>query len=489
MSGRHTFLVSVLSAPLVPSVRGMPSGPGGIAGTWVVAAQAGAAAAAVFLLSLSSPLQSAPERRSLGTWLMVASWPGRQLVAHKAPPWLIVLAVVLLVTVWLVVAAGLHRQQLSRRLFAAGCALWCCPFLVSVPVFSRDAYAYVAQGTLLQRGFDPYVTPVARLGRSGVLGAVDPVWRHTVTPYGPFGLRIEQAAVWLGGGEVGALLVLRLLCVGCVALAGACVWVTCSPERRQLSLWLLLSPLVLVHLVAGLHLDAIVLALLALSAAAAIRRQPAFAIGFAVAAGEVKASAFAIVPVFLLLGWRSWRHPVVLRCLAVALTVGALGALAYWRDPFGWVAALRTPGSTWDPFAPASTMALAFSEAFHHARVSPPWSLVTMTHVVAIVLAGAAFVGLLVTRRRRPVVETCAWVLLVSFAGGPAMWAWYLTGALPFLLAADRARMRTVALVLGSAGLLVGLPLKVVPAQRLAVVAELAGALALVWCFRQREQT
>lgn len=472
--------MSALSASLVADVTDVPIAPRRPMGMSILIGQASCAAAAAIVLSLCAPLQSRAERNALGTWLPVVSWPGKQLEPHRAPAWLLVLSVGLLVLAWVAVALGLYRRHVPHRLFALGCVSWCTPFIASVPVFSRDAYAYVAQGTLLQRGLDPYSDPVASLGPTTVLRTVDPVWRHTVTPYGPAGLRIEQFAVWVGGGEVGALLALRLVCVVCVAIAGAGVWTTSPLERRQLTLWLLLSPVLLVHLVSGIHLDAVVLAVLALSGAAAVRGHWAVAIGLAVAAGEVKATAFAILPVLFIGAWRSQgrRHfPVH---VATALAVGALGGLAYWRDPLGWIAALRTPGSSWDPFTPASTVALVISEVMHHLGLSSPWSVLTVTRVLATVIGGAALMMLLVTARRRSTVETCAWVMLVVLIASPAMWAWYFTAAVPFLLMADRGRMRLAALLLGSAGLLVGLPLKVVPAQRVAVVAEFAAVVVVL---------
>ena len=38
---------------------------------------------------------------------------------------------------------------------------WLAPLLLSVPLFSRDTYSYLAQGALLRDGLDPYaVGPV-----------------------------------------------------------------------------------------------------------------------------------------------------------------------------------------------------------------------------------------------------------------------------------------------------------------------------------------
>ena len=55
---------------------------------------------------------------------------------------------------------------------------WTAPLLVATPMFSRDAYSYLAQGALLRDGFDPYeVGPVVNPGV--LLDNVSNVWTTT----------------------------------------------------------------------------------------------------------------------------------------------------------------------------------------------------------------------------------------------------------------------------------------------------------------------
>ena len=44
----------------------------------------------------------------------------------------------------------------SERTMVVTTGFWLVPLLVSVPLFSRDTYSYLAQGALLRDGFDPY---------------------------------------------------------------------------------------------------------------------------------------------------------------------------------------------------------------------------------------------------------------------------------------------------------------------------------------------
>ena len=61
---------------------------------------------------------------------------------------------------------------------------WLAPLLLSVPLFSRDTYSYLAQGALLRDGLDPYaVGPIEN--QNSLLDNVSPIWTTTTAPYGP----------------------------------------------------------------------------------------------------------------------------------------------------------------------------------------------------------------------------------------------------------------------------------------------------------------
>src|SRR5690348_15812170 len=82
---------------------------------------------------------------------------------------------------------GLVRLAASPRALRIVAGLWCLPLFLTAPLFSQDAYSYLAQGTLVHIGLDPYrdvPAVLAQHGQAHVLGAVDPFWRHTTAPYG-----------------------------------------------------------------------------------------------------------------------------------------------------------------------------------------------------------------------------------------------------------------------------------------------------------------
>ncbi|MEU6185434.1 polyprenol phosphomannose-dependent alpha 1,6 mannosyltransferase MptB [Nocardia sp. NPDC047038] len=157
----------------------------------------------------------------------------------------------------------LTRSQLDRTLL-----LWLIPLSVAPPLFSNDVYSYLAQSEIAARGIDPYEEgPVAGLGIDNVLtNNVPTIWRDTPAPYGPLFLWIGRGIAELTGDNIIAgVWVHRILALGGVALI---VWalprlsVRCGVAPVS-ALWLgAANPLVLFHLVGGVHNDALMLGLM-----------------------------------------------------------------------------------------------------------------------------------------------------------------------------------------------------------------------------------
>src|SRR6202042_3816823 len=87
-----------------------------------------------------------------------------------------------------------------------------------------DVYSYLAQGTILHVGLNPYHDTPAVLAAHGgghVLNAVSPFWRHTTAPYGPLFLGAVSVIVAITGSHLiaGVLLIRALELVGLVLLA------------------------------------------------------------------------------------------------------------------------------------------------------------------------------------------------------------------------------------------------------------------------------
>ncbi|WP_168195050.1 polyprenol phosphomannose-dependent alpha 1,6 mannosyltransferase MptB [Corynebacterium sp. sy039] len=190
-----------------------------------------------------------------------------------------VLGIGLLVVAWIGIAAfcGVSFKQQTersstpyvdlyvlRRTFIA----WSLPLLCSAPMFTQDIYSYIANGAIVRAGLDPYSAgPIDLLGSDNPLARSVPfVWAHSASPYGSLALGIgalissitHDSIVW-------AVLLHRIFSILGIALAG---WATIRLAQRcsvapQAAMWLgVLNPLTFLHLIAGIHNEAILLGLL-----------------------------------------------------------------------------------------------------------------------------------------------------------------------------------------------------------------------------------
>src|SRR5262245_8515575 len=155
------------------------------------------------------------------------------------------------------------RSQLDRTLL-----LWVLPLLIAPPMYSRDVYSYLAQSEISLQGLNPYrVGPAPGLGPDHVFTlSVPNMWRETPAPYGPLFLWIGQGISALTGENI----VAAVLCHRLVVLLGVglIVWAVPRLARRcgvaeVSALWLgAANPLLIMHLVAGIHNEALMLGLM-----------------------------------------------------------------------------------------------------------------------------------------------------------------------------------------------------------------------------------
>ena len=158
------------------------------------------------------------------------------------------------------VAPAPTRPQLARTAI-----LWAIPLAVAPPLFSRDIYSYLAQSATLARGIDPYV-----LGPAEALGVDDPltrsiptIWRDTPAPYGPLFLLLGRGITAVSGNDI----VLGIFCYRVLAVFGLALIIWSLPRLAKrcgldggLALWLgVANPLVLFHLVSGIHNESLMI--------------------------------------------------------------------------------------------------------------------------------------------------------------------------------------------------------------------------------------
>ncbi|MFJ3900772.1 polyprenol phosphomannose-dependent alpha 1,6 mannosyltransferase MptB [Streptomyces sp. NPDC090025] len=172
---------------------------------------------------------------------------------------------------------GPERAPGSRPRPLVTLAWWAGPLVLAPPLYSADVYSYLAQGAMVLEGHDVYGTGPAVLA-PGELGhdaaaSVGGHWTHTPAPYGPGFLVIAQLIVRLtGGAVVPGVLGMRLVALLALALI---VWAVrgLAPEGREDgAVWLAaLNPLLLIHVVGGVHNDGLMIGLLLAGVLLAVR--------------------------------------------------------------------------------------------------------------------------------------------------------------------------------------------------------------------------
>jgi alpha-1,6-mannosyltransferase len=356
--------------------------------------------------------------------------------------------------------------------------LWAAPLALGPPLFSRDVYSYIAQGTLVLRDVDAYRFGPATLG--GPLAAEVPaIWQQTPAPYGPIFLRAAAGVASLSRADI----VLGVLGMRLVALIGVGLLVAFLPRLARAcgvapsaALWLgTLNPLVLLHFVAGAHNDALMVGLL--TAGLALAAGPAFPQWrFPAAAALVTAAALVKAPAALGLLAVLWLWPgprllAAIKTAAIALgTTGVVTVLS--GTGLGWLSVLDTPIS-------ASNWSLSSAIGRLHSAISHAETAVPMWRGIG--LAAVAVTGLVfwIHNRRAPVYALGLTLAALAILG-PATRPWYLLwGLIPIAAAAPDGQARRWAAGIGAVSAIIVLPDGYPPTVRQLALAVLGGALAL----------
>ncbi|MEW2482696.1 alpha-(1-_6)-mannopyranosyltransferase A [Mycobacterium sp. NPDC049093] len=251
--------------------------------------------------------------------------------------------VAMMLIAWLWLGRRVIDRTASEYTMVATTGFWLAPLLLSVPLFSRDTYSYLAQGALLRDGLDPYVVgPVEN--PNVLLDNVSPIWTTTTAPYGPAFILVAKFVTMLVRDDVVAGTMLLRLCMlpGLVLL----IWATQRVARHigaspATALWVcVLNPLVIIHLMGGVHNEMLMVGLMMAGIALTFRRHPVWGVGLIAMAVAVKATAGLALP-FIVWVWarqlRDRRDQPPVRAFVVA-TVASMAILAAVFAVMSWLA-------------------------------------------------------------------------------------------------------------------------------------------------------
>ena len=357
--------------------------------------------------------------------------------------------VVALCAAWL--GLGLIHRADRRTLLIAG-GLWALPLLAGPALFSGDMYSYFADGALLRHGIDPYhhgPAALAGVHEARVLATVSPFWRHTTAPYGPLftGLAALVSAIARTHVVLGVVLLRALELPGLALLA---VFVPrlarvlgADPDRAT---WLaVVSPLVLLELVAGGHNDALMAGLLVAGVAYAVERRYLFAIALCTCAALIKLPAAAALA-FVVVCWARDTDHVARALVRAALLVGGIVTSVGLATTvgFSWLSGSLLSSTTRLHLAVTPSTAIGYTLHAISGAGGSAHPLESTVGVVALALVGCFGVWLLWRVDRDRLTASLAVLLLASILAGPAVWPWYLAWGLVLFAVAPRPQVHPV---------------------------------------------
>ncbi|MFD8974296.1 polyprenol phosphomannose-dependent alpha 1,6 mannosyltransferase MptB [Streptomyces sp. NPDC059593] len=420
-------------------------------------------------------------------------WEPRGSALTLAGALLAYLGLTLLVAAWwrygVLLARGV-RDGVLRTL-----ALWTAPLLLAPPLYSADVYSYIAQGAMVLEGHDVYGGGPSVLG-PGDLGAdaaasVGGHWTDTPAPYGPVFLLLAEVVVKATGGAiVPAVLGMRLIALGALALI---VWAVRGlgggAGGRDGAVWLAaLNPLLLIHVVAGMHNDGLMIGLMLGGVLLAVRGRWVLGCVLVGLAMMVKSpAAVALLFIGVMIARRDGGARGVVKGLVLpGLVAGAVavGATLAAGTGFGWLRTQSVAGAIHTALSVTSDLGLGLGLLV----ADDPDPVKGVVQKLGLAVA-VAVILVLAWRAWRGVLDPVLGLglsLVALVALSPMVQPWYLLwGTVVVAAVAWRSRAGQVLMVLSAA-----LVYETAPSGRTPwygfVLAGVVVAVGLVWMRRER---
>ncbi|MEU7282606.1 polyprenol phosphomannose-dependent alpha 1,6 mannosyltransferase MptB [Streptomyces sp. NPDC045431] len=364
----------------------------------------------------------------------------------------------LLIAAWWGYGRGAREVPVRETLRTL--AWWAGPLLLAPPLYSADAYSYIAQGAMVLEGHDVYGAGPSVLDPGGLGGdaaaSVGGHWTDTPAPYGPVFLALAQAVTWVTGGTiVPAVLGLRLIAVGALALTA---WALRSLARERGgsesgALWLgALNPLLLIHVVGGVHNDGLMIALMLAGVVCALRGRWILGSALVGLAAMVKSPAAVALLFIGVIVARAAAGPRARRLatglLAPGLVAAAVAAAAtlLTGTGFGWLRTQGVAGTIHTALSATSDLGLGLGHALHLLAGTDPAPVKAAVQQLglAAALALIAYLAWRSLRGHLHPAHALGLALLALVALSPVVQPWYLLWSVTALAATATPDSRIV---------------------------------------------
>nr|WP_228771366.1 polyprenol phosphomannose-dependent alpha 1,6 mannosyltransferase MptB [Actinokineospora iranica] len=365
--------------------------------------------------------------------------------------------------VWAWVRLGRHviAGRVGSRPVLVAAACWIAPLVFSPPIFTRDVFSYIAQGTLPLYGQDPYAVGPIVLGLQEVVQNVHPFWQTTPAPYGPMFILLAKGVAAVAGTNMilGVVLMRLVLMIGLVLL----VWALPGLVRHlgghlPTTLWLAVAgPMTVVHLTGGPHNDLLMVGFLAAGTLCVLERKHVLGVALVTLGAAVKATAAIALPflVWVWAGhlkstfWKNFTRAVAAAFATFVVTFAVTTLLAGVN--LGWFKALQAPTMIVNWLSiPTGVGEIAHTLVDVFVDANKSWFVNT-----ARVIGGLAFftIGIhqwwLSRHGGSDAVRRMAFILFAVAVLSPATLPWYLTWG--FVIAAALPWQRRQLAILVSA--------------------------------------
>ena len=372
-------------------------------------------------------------------------------------------ALMLLAWLWLGRRVIQRDAGVSEWAMIATTGFWLAPLLLSVPLFSRDTYSYLAQGALLRDGFDPYaVGPIEN--QNPLLDNVSPIWTTTTAPYGPAFILVAKFVTMLVGDHVVAGTMLLRLCM----LPGLALLIWAAPRVARhvgangaVALWIcVLNPLVIIHLMGGVHNEMLMVGMMMAGIALTFGRRHVGGTALIAVAVAVKATAVLALP-FMVWVWMRHLRDDRNQSTARAFVTASAASVAIFIAVFAVLSGLAGVGLGWLTALAGSVKIINW--------LTVPTAIANLTNAIGGLLFPVNFYAVLQVTRiggiavialslpllwwrfrhdDRQALTGIAWAMLVVVLFVPAALPWYYTWPLAVVSALAQSRA-AIALIAG----------------------------------------